>query len=76
VNNAAFKQLWAQYKPTAPPLSRNQPPNSGDIDDAIDALVNHGKDNNKLHLDEYEQWRKYELKWTKEQHNSGNVIQY
>jgi hypothetical protein len=38
--------------------------------------VNYHKDNNELHLDEYEQWRKYELKWTKEQHNSGNVIRY
>jgi hypothetical protein len=47
-----------------------------DIDDAIDALVNHDKGNSELYLDEYEQWRTYEPKWTKEQHNSGNVIRY
>jgi hypothetical protein len=74
INDAAFRQLWAQYKPTALPISRNQPPTLGDIDDAIDALVNHDKGNRKLHLDEYEQWCLYKAKWTKEQHNSGNVI--
>jgi hypothetical protein len=52
INDAAFRQLWAQCKPTAPPLSRNQPPSSGDADDAIDALVNHDKGNSELHLDE------------------------
>jgi hypothetical protein len=38
--------------------------------------VDYDKGNSELYLDEYEQWRKYELKWTREEHNSGNVIRY
>jgi hypothetical protein len=47
----------------------------GDIDDAIDAIADHDNSDN-LYLDELEQWRKYEPKWTEKQYNDGNVIRY
>lgn len=75
-NNAAFRQLWALYKPVAALNSRSRPSTLSDIDDAIDALVSHHKGSSELNLDEYEQWRKYEPMWTKTQYNNGNVVRY
>jgi hypothetical protein len=71
-NNAAFRQLWALYKPVAALNPRSRPSTSSDIDNAIDALVSHNKGSSELNLDEYEQWRKYEPMWTKMQYKNGH----
>jgi hypothetical protein len=75
-NEAAFRQLWSQYKPATPLVARYRPRRTSNIDDAIDALANHDDDDDDLYLDELEQWRKYEPKWTREQYVSGDVIRY
>jgi hypothetical protein len=75
-NNSALQLLWAQYKPQTIAIIRQREPASGSIDDAIDALVSQD-DSSEFHSDEYDNWRKYEPKWTRQQfEQDGDVIKY
>ncbi|KAG9376260.1 hypothetical protein A1F94_012807 [Pyrenophora tritici-repentis] len=45
---------------------------NGAIDEAISYIISDSEDDDEL-TDEYDRWRKLELKWTSKQHNSPNV---
>jgi hypothetical protein len=73
--NAAFQQLWAQYKPAVAQIPRPRPLVTSMIDEAISAFVNAGL--GEVAADEFDRWKKHEPKWTAEQYaEEGNPVLY
>jgi hypothetical protein len=74
--NASFQQLWAEYKPLQVPPTRPKTMAPSSIDEAISAFVDVGSAD-VSNIDEFERWKKYEPKWTKEQYlEEGNPVKY
>jgi hypothetical protein len=74
---AAFQRVWRTYKPQQPPLRRK--PAAGSIDEAIDAVVNAELSGDAAADDEYDNWRKYEPRWTQDHYMSTeaeSAVQY
>jgi hypothetical protein len=74
--NAGFQELWAEYRPLEVPLARQRAIAPSSIDEAISAFVNVGSAN-VSDTDEFERWKTYEPKWTREQYiEEGNPVKY
>jgi hypothetical protein len=74
--NASFQQLCAEYKPLQVPPTRPKTMAPSSIDEAISAFVDVGSAD-VSDIDEFEHWKKYEPKWTKEQYlEEGNPVKY
>ena len=69
---AAFQQIWRKYKPQQPALRRPKAAEAS-IDDAIDAVVNAELSGDAALDDEYDNWRKYEPRWTREYYESNKA---
>jgi hypothetical protein len=69
---ADFRALWAEYTTSTPPLKPPKERGNGAIDEAISYIISDSEDDDEL-TDEYDRWRKLELKWTSKQHNSPDV---
>ena len=69
---AGFQRIWRKYKPQQQPLRRPKATNSS-IDESIDDVVNaESSSGGHGDLDEYEKWRMYEPRWTREHYDSDN----
>jgi hypothetical protein len=74
--NASFQQLWAEYKQQRQQPHLRAPPASS-IDEAINAIADVGAGTGCGELDEFENWKRFEPKWTQEQYKAGgNPVQY
>jgi hypothetical protein len=74
--NAGFQRLWATYKGPLPQVSRLKTPASSSISDLIAAIADADR-NREEDLNEYERWKRYELKWAQEQYDKGlNPVKY
>jgi hypothetical protein len=74
--NAGFQQLWAEYKQQRQQPRPRAPPASS-IDEAINAIADVGASTSCGELDEFENWKRFEPKWTQEQYEAGgNPVQY
>jgi hypothetical protein len=74
-NNAAFQQLWRQYRPHDIPRARLRRPGNG-IDDVIDALLNTEPttEEEAVDLDEYQRWHRFEPPWSRQQYEADDAI--
>lgn len=69
-NNAAFPQLWQQYRPHSAvrPASRSL---RSALEDAIVAIADADDSSDDEDIDEFQRWKKLEPKWMREQFNQG-----
>jgi hypothetical protein len=73
----AFSSFGQSTSSSNSNLARLMAPPASSIDEAIAAIADVGTGTSCAELDEFENWKRFEPKWTQEQHEAGgNPVQY